>query len=117
MTVKEYVEKHQLDEFYCCSDLDICIKYRYKSARKWVETEQVHGAINLCHRLGWEKYKSYKRFANREIKKVDGKNIYTKWTVGEILREFELLSPGSQIIDIIWIVDRVNNKTIKDSSN
>lgn len=112
MLVCEYVAEKGLKEFYCYSDLDICVKTLRKGRRgKNVIEERVHSAINLCDGRVWEDYKSYDRFAYREIRKIDGNQIYTKWTMRELINELEDLTETT-VIKVVWCVDRVSNKII-----
>ena len=109
MTVLEFIKLTGLKDFYCESDIEIGIHYQsyYKRHGEMIpkkKTDYVrHSAINLCHADVWEEYKSYNRFANREIVKIRDKTIYTKWTVDELKEEFIKLSGGDERCKVLSI--------------
>ena len=64
-----------------------------------------HEATNLCRLTNWDQYASYKRFKDREVVKVVdggpwGPNIYTKWTLDELLKEYKELTHHKYLIPV-----------------
>lgn len=108
MTVEEYVKHNNIEEFYCTSDHTVCLVYGKK------QKPTTHEAINLCRLTNWDQYASYKRFKDREVVKVDeggpwGPNIYTKWTLDELLKEYKELTHHKYLIPV-WYKNNVTDE-------
>ena len=99
MTVEEYVKANNIQEFYCESDHTVCLVH----GKKWKAT--THSASNLCHLARWGEYASYERFKDKEVVKVCTVSnipfIYTKWTLSELLKEYQELT-GHKYIMPVW---------------
>ena len=98
MTVEEYVRTNNIQRFYCVSDHTVCLVYGKK--RK----PTTHSATNLCLLAGWEQYASYKRFKDREVVTVENDPeepyIYTKWTLSELLKEYQELTNHKYLMPV-----------------
>lgn len=113
MKVIDFITNYtNLERFYCHSDIAVCAVYQlyYKRKGKIIPKKRtevvVHSAINSCSLSDWKEYASYKRFANRELVKIDGDMIYTHWTPTDIIREYIKLHGGKEyckLIKVNWI--------------
>lgn len=111
MLVKDYIKLIDCEDFYCYSDHTICFEYIHitKRKRKIKIEEETHSAINLCHKSKWKNYASYNRFANREIVKIEGNYIFTKWTMEELIKEYQELTEKT-IVHVNWYRNDVTHK-------
>lgn len=111
MLVKDYIKLIDCEDFYCYSDHIICFQYIYITKRKGKIKikEETHSPMNLCYKSSWKNYASCDRFANREIVKIEGNHIFTKWTIEELIKEYQELT-GKTIVHINWYRNDVTNE-------
>ena len=112
MTVLDYVNISNFEDFSCNSDTAICIEYvkHYKYRGEWRKSKPktvVHSATNLCHKNMWREYQSFNRFANKELMWVDDntdrKYLYCHWSVEDLMNEWkELMGDKYEVIGIEW---------------
>ena len=68
MTVLDYVLQNEIQEFYCKTTTKVILIHTHRSrTNKETKISEVFGRENLCRLKDWNKYKSFRSFANKEI--------------------------------------------------